>query len=248
MRIRFVLIGFLSICAVLFAKVGGFRMGDHLMQRGDYAEALTEYQKALDNDPENPEALWRVGSALTQMALGETGETRHDHLETATNYINRAIVGDPNITEAHLEYARALGYLALFRPDWDDSRIARRVREELIIVLDEDEANPDANFLLGMWHRWVGPVPLLKRKPNELGAASIDSSLYYFRKAAKIDDENVLYKLELAKTYTYLDAKDKARPILQEIIRMKDVRPKDAEMVEQAKRELEKLNPPEEIK
>ena len=99
-----------------------------------------------------------------------------------------------------------------------------------------------------MWHRWVGPVPLLKRKPNELGAASIDSSLYYFRKAAKIDDENVLYKLELAKTYAYLDAKDKARAVLQEIIRMKDVRPKDAEMVEQAKRELEKLNPPEEIK
>ena len=242
MRIWFVIFVAISLCFAALADVNGLRMGDHLMKRGDYAEALEEYEKTLGSDPDNPEALWRAGSALTHMALAEIGNSRHENLETATNYINRAIAGDSDIIEAHLEYARALGYLALFRPDWDDFRVARRVREELIIVLEEDTDNPEANFLLGIWHRWVGPVPLLKRKPNELGEACVDSALYYFRKASKIDDTNLLYKMEMARTYYYLDSGDKARYLLNEIIDTKDVLPKDTIIVEQAKNELEKLN------
>ncbi len=245
MRFRNISILFLLTLGLVFAENKTLRMGDHLMKRGDYAEAYKEFSKALEADPENPEILWRAGSALTHIAQSELGNNRHEHLEQATNYINRAIVGNIDLLEAHLEYARALGYLALFRPDWDDFRVARRVREELTIVLKKQPDNPDANFLMGTWHRWVGPVPPIKRNPNDLGSACVDSSLVYFRKASKIDPENLLYKLELGRTYAFLNANDKARATFVEITKTNDVKNKYLNIVEQARRELEKLDHPE---
>ena len=230
------------IFSSIFAESNSLRMGDHLMKRGDFMEAHKEYSKALEADRENPNILWRVGSALTQMAQSETSNLRHDYLEQATNYINRAIVENSEIIEAHLEYARALGYLALFKPDWDDFRVARRVREELAIVLEKEPDNSEANFLLGTWHRWVGPVPPLKRNPNDLWSACVDSSLYYFRKASKLDPDNLLYKLEISRTYVYIDSEDKARAGFNEIIHIKDINQKYLNIVDQAKRELEKLD------
>jgi len=217
-------------------------MGDHLMRRGDYADAYKEFSKALSADPENPNILWRAGSALTHMALREIGNIRHEHLEQATNYINRSIVLDSDILEAHLEYARALGYLALFKPDWDDFRVARRVREELGIVLRNEPKNPDAHFLMGTWHRWVGPVPMITRKPHDLGSANVDSSLYYFRQAVSLDKDNLLYKLELGRTYAFLDADDKARATFNEITDAKNVRTQFQHIVEQARTELARLD------
>ena len=235
------LILLVSTAAGLLAGTGGLRMGDHLMKRGDYIEALEEYRKVLDREPENPEALWRTGWALTMNALDESGNTRHEHLEEATNKINRAVVASPDNPDVHLAYARALGHLALFKPDWDDYRVARRVREELLIVLEEEPENPEAIFLTGMWHRWVSPAPLLKRKPKGVGAADIDSALIYFRRAASLDEDNLYYRYHLAKAYETTGAEPQAREIYRELAAMEEVPRKYAGIPAEAESELQTL-------
>ncbi|MGC9315883.1 MAG: tetratricopeptide repeat protein [bacterium] len=235
-RIKIVVLLLLS-ASLLFAKAGPLRMGDHLMSRGEYSSALAEYRKAEAENPDDPEVLWRIGSAMTRLAYGIQGGARHDSLEVATNYLNRAIVGNSGILQAHLEYARALGNLALFKPDWDDNRVARRVREELSLVLDEEPDNPDALYLMALWHKWVCPKPMLERKPTGLGPACIDSAAFYLRRAEKQEKENLEFKLELARVYIAMDNEAAAKEILRDVISAKDVPnmysdlPKQAEMM-----------------
>ena len=239
-------------CAVLIsiiafsilAEDNPFRMGDHLLKRGDYAEALAEYQKFFNANQNDPQAMWRVGAALTRIALTELGNGRQNKLEEATNLLNRTIVADSKIVGAHLEYARALGYIGLFKPDWDDARLARRVREELLIVLKEEMDNADAYFLMGLWHRWVGPKPLLDRMPNGLGAASLDSAVVCLRKASKLDDTALDFKLELARTYIYTGNPTMAKEILKNLIATKDVPKKYAGIPAAAAEELRALEAP----
>jgi tetratricopeptide (TPR) repeat protein len=197
-------------------------MGDHLMSRGEYSKALAEYRKAEAENPNDPEVLWRIGSAMTRLALTIQGSSRHDSLEIATNYLNRAIVQNSGILMAHLEYARALGNLALFKPDWDDNRVARRVREELVLVLNKEPSNSEALYLMGIWHKWVCPKPLLERKPSGLGAACIDSSAYYLRQAEKQDKENLEFQLELARVYIAMNNTGAAKEVLRGIIAVKN--------------------------
>ncbi len=230
---------------MMFANAGPLRMGDHLMKRGDYQEALTEYRKAEEQNPDDAEVLWRVGAALTHIAQRIQGGARHDSLEIATNYLNRAIVIDSNILMAHLEYARALGTLALFKPDWDDVRVARRVHEELNLVLEEESDNPEALYLMGLWHRWVCPKPMLMRKPNELGSACMDSAAYYLRRADKEDKDNLEYDLELARIYLAIGSEAAAKEVLREIIDFKNPPDKYIDTVEQAELILYEIENPD---
>lgn len=231
--------------SIILAVAGPLRMGDHLMERGEYYEALEEYRRAENEDPDNPEVLWRVGAALTRVAQDIQGNSRHDSLEIATNYLNRAIVEDSEILKAHLEYARALGHLALFKPDWDDVRVARRVREELMLVMEEEPNNPEALYLMGLWHRWVCPKPMLMRRPNDLGAACMDSAAYYLRQAGKEDKDNLEFDLELAKIYLAMDTEGAAKEVLQKIIDTKNVPEKSAQIVERAKLMLYQIENPD---
>ena len=117
MRFSFIIFLLLIVFSYTFAAVDHLRMGDHLMSRGDYQEALDEYRQAESQNPDDPEVLWRLGAAQTRVALNGPGCFRHQRLEEAANYINNALAGDKDVLAAHLEYARALGYLALFMPN-----------------------------------------------------------------------------------------------------------------------------------
>lgn len=233
------------IALSVFSAENPFRMGDHLFKRGDYPEALAEYKLFETKNPNDPQVLWRIGAAMTRIALGEVGNKRHSDLETATNYLNRALVAGPKIIEAHLEYARALAYLALFKPNWDDFRVARRVREELVIVIREKDDMPDAYFLMALWHRWVGPLPPLERFPNGLGSACTDSAIAYLNKAIKLDDKNLEYKFELAVTHVLLGNETEGRKILKQLSDIANPPKKFAEFPERARNELSKIDNPE---
>jgi len=246
MRIPFILTIIILISGIALAD-SQYRMGDHLLKRGNYNEALQEYRKFEDSNPNDPELLWRIGAALTRLAKTEKGNTRHNHLEEATNYINRSLVKNCDILKAHLEYARALGYLALFKPDWDDVRVARRVREELQIVLKEEDKNADAYFLMGLWHRWVGPLPLIKRHPNGLHQADLDSSVYYISKAVDLDDDNLEFKIVMAETHMLLGDENKAKTILEELARIEEPPLKYLTIPDKAGKELESLQSKGEI-
>ncbi len=239
MRLSFILVLLLILISWAFAAADHIRMGDHLMSRGDYLEALEEYRQAESENPDDPQVLWRLGSALTRVALNGPGCFRHQRLEEATNYINNALTADRNILEAHLEYARALGYLALFMPDWDDFRVARRVREELDMVLNEEPDNADAHILMGLWHLWVSPMPLLKRKPQSLGSADLDSATYYMRRAVKLDNDNLEYQFQLGMAYLVCGSGAAGRQILEDLAAMEKVPIRYANIPERAQEALD---------
>lgn len=124
------------LLGTLVALAGGLRVhqlrGTALAQEGHYAEALTEFLRAVESDPDEP--LVRTNLALTWIRLGDFSAARrelnaalalapddafaHYNLgtleaqlgrdERAVEHLTAALRADPNQRQAHMNLANAL--------------------------------------------------------------------------------------------------------------------------------------------
>ncbi|MBN1756018.1 tetratricopeptide repeat protein [bacterium] len=191
--------------------------GDLFFMNEKYEDAAADYLKAIDENPNEPKAYYKAGRAYNQLGMVWYGEKQHEYFQEAIKYLTEAVKLDSKMWEAHLEIARAIGTLGLFKPDWKQYTLAKRVKEELDIVFKYEDKSADAYYLLGMWHRWVYPRPLLWRKPIGLGEASYEDAVNNLRKAVDMDHSNLRYKLELAKLLGENGHKEQALELVAQI-------------------------------
>lgn len=196
------------------------RIGDHLVKIGDVERGVEMFRDLLEEHPDDPEVMWRLSRALNRYAGTLTPKEQHDAYEEASNYLTAAIRKNPDIPEAHCELAYSLGYIGLFKLDWESYSLANRIKEELDFTLREDSSYAEAYFLYGMWHRFVSPRPLLIRMPRGLGDASEDGALRSFSKAVEMDPDNAHYLLELARQYYLVGRNDDALKILNRLLKL----------------------------
>lgn len=195
---------FLSILILLVTFCHGdkiqksLREGDHLFRRGDYSDALGIYLAILSQNNDDPEVLWRIGATINRIALTIDGKPQIDTLRKANEYLTRAIHIKTDISASHIELAWSLVYMGLLSPEWNDLRLAARIKEELLHGLKLEPTSATGHFLYGLWNRRVFKIPLLQRMPEGLNNASSDSALVYFEKAFELDSDNALFGLELA--------------------------------------------------
>ncbi|RKZ30160.1 hypothetical protein DRQ33_08105 [bacterium] len=199
------------------------RAGDHFMERGEYYDALAQYQNADRISPDNPSIKWRMGAAMNRIAIALSGKAKTDSLRKANAIITKAIWADKNIAEAHAELAWNLAYMGLVEDEFCDFAIAGRIKEEIDYALSLNPKCPNAHFILGLWHRQVSTVSLLKRKPYGLGDASIDESFIELSKAVNLKPDCALFKLELAKHHIITGDTIAAISMLGKIADMSDI-------------------------
>ncbi len=212
------------ICFSLFGENNidkTLRTADQMIRVGDYEKAEDQLRVALRNNPENGEILWRLGKALNRKAMRLSGMKRHDTFEEASQILAKAIKYDRKSPEPHVEMARTLGYMGLFKPDWDNYNLAGRISEELDYAIKQDAEYADAYFVYGLWNRFVCKRSLLVRMPYDLGEACDELALENLQKAVEYDDENAEYMLELGKQYLYMERFDEARDIFKKTTEFK---------------------------
>ncbi|MCG8648747.1 MAG: tetratricopeptide repeat protein [Pirellulales bacterium] len=87
-----------------FASNGQNALGTQLYEQGQYTAALQQFQKALNNDPQNPDAYYNLAATTHRLGV-QRGQT--ELINQAEALYNQCLDFDPNHVECH----RALAVL-----------------------------------------------------------------------------------------------------------------------------------------
>jgi tetratricopeptide (TPR) repeat protein len=205
--------------------------GDEYFNNQKYLDAIKEYKKVLDINPNNDEVLWRIGRAYNEIGEDASKEERLAYHEKAVKYCQRAIVLNPQSIEGHFELSRSLGQLALFKGPLKSLYLGSKIKKEAEIVLKLDYTHDGAHHILGIWYReapWF--IGGNKRK-----------AVREFKLAIKYNPKFILHHLELGKTYLKMKEYKLAYEELRKVLELSNIIPEDADNKEEAKKLLNEI-------
>lgn len=222
-------------------------MGDQERKAMNAASALQHYQAAIQVDPNNAEALWRAsGEAID---LGEFDDAKRDSLyRLGEQYARRAVQADAKSSMAHFALAKAIGRRALSLGARERVKFAGEVRAEALESLKLDSTNAGALHVMGRWHANIMRLSGISRfmAKNLLGGKTFSEANWkdaaaYLERAAALEPERIVHRLELASVYADTDNKAKAREEYQTVLRLKPADYNDKHYQQQAERALQEL-------
>lgn len=229
------------------SAAGHIAMGDRERVAMNAASALRHYQEAIRVDANNAEALWRASREAID--LGEFDDGGRDSLyQLGEQYARRAVQANPRSSLAHFALAKAMGRRALSLGARDRVKFAREVRLAALESLKLDSANPGALHVMGMWHANVmrlGGVTRFLAK-NLLGGKVFDEASWkdavtYLERAAAIEPDRVVHRLNLAAIYADSGNQARAREAYQMALQLKATDFNDRHYQRQAEEGLKAL-------
>jgi len=222
-------------------------LGDRDHTAMNAAGALAHYQAAIQVDANSAEALWRA--AREAIDLGEFDDAKRDSLyRLGEQYARRAVQADPKSTMAHFSLAKAIGRRALSLGARERVKYAGEVRKEALEALSLDSTNAGALHVMGRWHANIMRLSGVSRfvAKNLLGGKVFNDANWkdaagYLERAAAIEPDRVVHRLELASVYADTGNKAKAREQYQIAARLKPLEYNDRRYIQQAERALQEL-------
>jgi tetratricopeptide (TPR) repeat protein len=222
-------------------------MGDRDRTAMNAAGALGHYQAAIQADASNAEALWRASREAID--LGEFDDARRDSLyQLGEQYARRAVQGNAGSSMAHFALAKAIGRRALSMGAKDRVKFAGEVRKEALEAIRLDSANAGALHVMGRWHANIMRLSGFSRfmAKNLLGGrifneANWKDAIAFLERAAALEPDRVVHKLELGSVYADTGDKAKARQTYEAAASMRPVEYNDKRYIEQAQAALRGL-------
>jgi tetratricopeptide (TPR) repeat protein len=210
--------------------------------------ALRHFQEAIRIDPNNGDALWRAsGEAID---LGEFNDAARDSLyRLGEQYARRAVQADARSSMAHFALAKALGRRALSLGARDRVKYAGEVRTEAMQALALDSANAGALHVMGRWHANIMRLSGVSRffaknllGGKVLGEANWKDAVALLERAAALEPDRIVHRLELASIYADTNNREKAREQYAMVLQMKQADFNDKHYQAIAERELKALS------
>ena len=222
-------------------------MGDREHAAMNAAAALGHYQEAIRLDANNAEALWRA--SRESIDLGEFDDKRRDSLYAlGDQYARRAVQADPKSSMAHFALAKAIGRKALSLGARERVKYAGEVRKEALEALRLDSANAGARHVMGMWHANIMRLSGVSRfvAKNLLGGKTFDEANWkdaaaFLERAAALEPDRVVHRLNLADVYRDKGDKARARETYRAAIGLKPLEYNDRHYQAQADKALKEL-------
>lgn len=218
----FMMVFFLLITGALYASEGDSTGG--LVTKGDAAyntfdnkAALEFYKGALETDPANYEAAWKLARAYVDVGekLSDTKE-RRSYYEKGYEYAQKAVAINPNGAKGHLFLSIAIGRVALDAGAKERVKLSKEVKSEVDKALALDPQDDSAWHVLGRWHRRLSTLSWIEKNfanmflggvPKE---ASMENAVDCFKKAIQLNPSHINHHLELAITYEEMGKKEPA--------------------------------------
>lgn len=224
-------------------------LGDALADKWDHKEAAIAYSKVVKFDPENYEALWKLGDEYTELSdkLPDKDKSQKEsYFEQARKHCERAIEVNPDGWEGHFRLSVALGRLALFRGGKEKIRLSKKVKAEADTAV---ALNPEADLayhVLGRWHQNLANLSSVlkffaKVLYGGVPPGTNEEAVAMFKKAIEIDPEHIEHYLELARTYKFMGQKELMREPLEKVLELPAVEEDDPEFKKEAEEMLKKL-------
>ena len=219
---------FVSFTPIVFAgrTLVAVEAGDSALEKFDLNTAIRDYRLALQSQPNNYEATWKLCRGLVDE--GTLTQLRADQklcFVEAERLARRAIGLQPEDANGHLYLAIAVGKLALFEGGKRKVELSKEVKVEAEKALALNSNEDIAYHVLGVWHREMAELNWMLKKfagllYGGLPAASLDQSLKNLRHAVELAPENVAHQVELAKTFVAVGNWGAARNTIDHAQRM----------------------------
>ncbi|GAB4377608.1 MAG: hypothetical protein Kow0042_25600 [Calditrichia bacterium] len=222
--------------------------GDSAYTNFDNQTALQFYAQALEADPGNYEAAWKLSRAYVD--VGETfqdKEQRKEYFQKGEEFARKAVEIDSNGSKGHLYLSIALGRVALDAGKKEQVRLSKEIKEEVDKALALDPNDDIALHVLGRWHRKMATLGWIQRKFADifLGGvpkdASVEKSAECFQRAIEINPGHINHHLELAMTLEELNRKEDAIAEYKKVLELPKKDADDDHYKEIARERLEKL-------
>ncbi|MBN4065833.1 hypothetical protein JYT51_00705 [Candidatus Amoebophilus asiaticus] len=189
-------------------------------------EALEQYREILRIDPGNNFALWNT--SLLYASIGsrfEDEDKKEEYFDKAHKYADKALEVDSNDAESHYAMSVAVGSIAEIASLFDAAAIAMVVKKHADKAIELNPNHDGAWHILGKWHYRVSNVSWLEaiaaKLLGGLPPSSNEESTNAFKKAIKLNPDEVLYYLDLAIEYEEIDEDRKAVEILKKALTLK---------------------------
>lgn len=192
----------------------------------DEKGAIETYKEVLSNDPDNFEALWNISVLHSTVGFRqEKEEMQETYFNEAINYAEKALKLYPDEGLSYYAMAVAKGRIAELQGTRDKIRLSHEVQAYIQKAVDMLPDHALSWHLYGVWQSEVANVGRAERFAANfisqgIPDASNDLAEEYLKKASDLSPGNVLIRYDLAKHYVRSGQKEKAIPVLEELITM----------------------------
>ena len=227
-----------------FSESADLAAGDKLSAEHKYLEAIAVYQKALDADSGDYQALAKMSRSYSLASNSATKKSeKKDLLENAIKYAREAIKVNKTGFEGHLYLSNSMGKLSDLVGSSDRVKLSREIGPEAEKAIKYNPADYEAYMILGIWHRDIASASGLEKSLAKglfggLPEASLEESETYLKKAVELKPEFIEPHYELALTYKKLKEKDLAKKQLAEALKCPISGARDEEIKKKVQRAL----------
>jgi tetratricopeptide (TPR) repeat protein len=216
-------------------------------------EALAEFLKVLDSDPQNAEALSKIARVYIDFgdvipeSTPDWEAKRLKQYQIAEQYARKAVKADPSVVWGHFYVAVALGSMATVSPVAKQIDMAGEIRGAIEKAIALDPQNGFAYHVYGVWHRKMAEIGKMSRMfasviyGRSIPTGSMGKSIEYLNKAVTLNPTVIASRLELARSYVAVENWPSARSLLTSIRGLPIQFSDDAKHKQQAEQLLEEI-------
>ena len=192
-------------------------------------EALAEFLKVLDLDPQNAEALSKIARVYIDFgdvipeSTPDWEAKRLKQYQIAEQYARKAVKADSNVVWGHFYIAASLGSMATVSPVAKQIDMAGEIRVAIEKAIALDPQNGFAYHVYGVWHRKMAEIGKMSRMfasviyRRSIPTGTMEKSIEYLNKAVALNPTVIVSRLELARTYVAVENWPAARSFLASI-------------------------------
>lgn len=214
---------------------------------GEEEESLKMYEEILERDPENYDALWNASILYARQGYRlENTDDQKEKYQKAMVLAEKAVDLHPDKGHSYYALAVAKGRMTEIMGTRDRIRAAHEIQNAIGRAAELIPDYPYVWHLWGVWHSDVSNVGRTERIAarfisSGLPRASNEKAEEYLKKAIEMKESNILFRLDLARHYIEAKEKEKAKEVLEDLVKMEPVTKNDPEKIESAHQLLENL-------
>ena len=222
--------------------------GDTAFAAFNNENALENYSKAENLNPDSYEANWKLSRAYVD--VGETfddEDKRAEYYKESEKYARAAIKINPEGSDGHLFLSIALGRVALDAGAKQRIKMSKEIKKEADLAIQFNPNNDTAYHVLGRWNRKIANLSFIEKGFADLflggvpEGASDEAAVNDFKKAIELNPTYVNHYLELGITYEMIGEDKLAIEAFKKCLELSPSSANDAKHKEVAKEHLDDL-------
>lgn len=213
----------------------------------DEREAIDTYKKVLEEDTENFEALWNISVLHSTVGYRlDEEDNQEEYYKKAVDYAEKAVQEYPDEGFSYYAMAVAKGRISELKGTREKIRLSHEVQENIRKAVDMMPDHALSWHLYGVWQSEVANVGRAERFAAKfisegIPEASNEKAEEYLKRAIELNPDNILIRYDLAMHYVRSDQKERAIPVLEELLTLEPELKDGKRHIDESKRLLNKL-------